>query len=326
MDPECAQFQVPEMARFADELTKTKNPTSESSRKYPGRTLFGTTLDSKGFYKGLTEEGQVLDTSGGAQPSHQPVPQLEQCRGNYCRNEPVNIPQPGQRDCLDSLRVMSPKPESTKKAIGTNRDAKTGTARDCKCKLKTSSKIATPSRDGRITVMQIDSPISPVPSTPRVTSDGVPSPSCETPEQLPSREEGCVIPKNIKHKFGSHVVDELLTDDEVNKFLSQKEQPSKSSDSEDSPIPLQKTTIDHTNWYDRIGYPLRSNIFPGFSGEWKSEAHSTYTKEVHHRFKQDPNHWHGRMSDDFGHWVEMNVLHEKMKKALGELEKRLQNT
>ncbi|XP_078093266.1 ciliary microtubule inner protein 4 [Mustelus asterias] len=172
--------------------------------------------------------------------------------------------------------------------------------------------------------MQVDVDRSPVTRTPRAMT-GVQS-SCETLKQLPNREVECVIPKNIKHKFGSQLVEELLTDDEVNKFMKQKEVSSKSSDLEDAQVPAPEKPSDHVNWYERIGYPLRCNIFPGSSGEWQSEAQATYTKEVHHRFKRDPEHWHGRTTDQLGHWVEMSIVHRKMKKALEQLEKQMENS
>ncbi|XP_041033394.1 uncharacterized protein LOC121271479 [Carcharodon carcharias] len=280
MDSECPQFQV------SDLLLNPGSSMHDGGQRYPGRSLFGTTLDSKGYYKGLSEEEQTFPVLSDARPSHQPVSQLEKHRGSLCKTESGSILKPG----LDSLRMMSPKSGNTKMAIGTKYDAK-----DCKPELKESLKRVPLSRDGIRTEVQTDGDMSPVPSTPRTITESVQSP-CETP----SREEDNVIPKNIKHKFGSHVVDELLTDDEVSEFLKQKKKSSKSSDLEDSPVQPQEKITDHINWYERIGYPLRCNIFPGPSGEWQSEAQSTYTKEVHHRSKHNLEHWHGRTTDQLG--------------------------
>ncbi|XP_078387725.1 ciliary microtubule inner protein 4 [Cetorhinus maximus] len=268
----------------------------DGGQRYPGRSLFGTTLDSEGYYKGLSEEVQTSPV-----PSHQPVPQLEKHRGNLCKTESGSVLKPG----LDPVRMMSPKSGNAKMAIGTKYDAK-----DCKPELKESLKRVPLSCDGINTEVQTDGDRSPVPSTPPTISDGV-----QSPRETPNREEGGVIPKNIKHKFGSHVVDELLTDDEVNKFLKQKSS-SKSSDLEDSPAQPQENTSDDINWYEKIGYPLRCNIFPGPSDEWQSEAQSTYTKEVHHRFKRDLEHWHGRKTDELGVWTTELLACERLSRTL----------
>ncbi|XP_072348257.1 ciliary microtubule inner protein 4-like [Scyliorhinus torazame] len=292
---------------------------SDGGQRYPGRTLFGTTLDSKGYFQGLSEEEQASAVPGEAQANRQPVPRLEKRQGSFCKTESDRAPMRGREggSSLDASRIMSPKSGSAKAARGTRYHDK-----DCKSELKESCTTVPPSCDGRISEMQFDGDRSPVASTPRSTTDGVQSPR-ETLKQRPNQKEECVIPQNIKHKFGSQLMDELLTDDEVNKFMKQKEMSSKRSDSLTQP---QEKPSDHINWYERIGYPLRCNIFPGDSGEWKSEAQSTYTKEVHHRFKHDPEHWHGRTTDQLGHWVEMSIVHRKMKKALEQLEKQSENS
>ncbi|XP_067830313.1 uncharacterized protein [Heptranchias perlo] len=323
MDPDCPQLQVAEIKKLTAELLKNKTSMGEKGQRYPGRTLFGTTLDSKGINKELPEEELPFDKSKGAQPCHQLVPPLVQDEGNLCRTEPVGTTKPAQWSCLDSERAMSP--EAAKKASGIKHDTEAGLAKASKSKPKRPHKTVPLSPDGGIAEKQNGSEKSPGPSTQREMTESVRSPLCVTPERLPSREDECIIPKNIVHKFGSSVVDDLLTDTEVRKFLNQKELPSKSSDYEESTVSTQENAIDHVNSYESIGYPLRCNIFPGYSGEWQSEAQSTYTKEVHHRFKQDLQHWHGKTTDELGHWVEMNIVHQKMKKALGELEKRADN-
>ncbi|XP_048377288.2 testis-expressed protein 33 [Stegostoma tigrinum] len=305
MDLECAQFQVSETAEIIDQLTKPETAMTGGQR-YPGRSLFGTTLDSKGFYKGLSEEEQnVAAVPSDAQPGHQ----LDQHR---CKTESVNIPKSG--NCLDFSRMTSPKSGS---ASGTEQDV-----RDCSSEPKRSLKT---SLDGRITGKHIDRERSSECSTPSAVTDGILSPSSEALGQPPSQDVKCVVPQNIKHKFRTDVVDELLTDDEVKEFLSKKEMPAKSSDLEVSSVQSQEQPTDEITWYEKIGYPLRCNIFPGFSDKWQSEVQSTYTKEVHHRFRRSPDQWHGRTTDYLGHWVEMNIIHQRLKKALGELEKHAEN-
>ncbi|XP_072444737.1 ciliary microtubule inner protein 4-like isoform X2 [Chiloscyllium punctatum] len=304
MDPECPQFQVSETAAITDQLTKPKT-LNTGGQRYPGRSLFGTTLDSKGFYKGLSEEEQKVATV----PSDaQPHNQLEQ---HKYKPESVNIPK--SKNCLDLLRTTSPKSRNTNDIKQDVRDDSSEPKRSLKTSLA-----------GRITGRQIDRERS-VPCTPSAMTDGTQSPLCVALQQPPSPEVECIIPQNIKHKFRTHVVDELLADDEVKEFLREKEMPAKSSDSEVPSVQPQEQRSDEISWYEKIGYPLRCNIFPGFSGKWQSEVQSTYTKEVHHRFKRSPDHWHGRTTDHLGHWVEMNIIHQKLKKALGELEKHSEN-
>ncbi|XP_051899248.1 testis-expressed protein 33 isoform X2 [Pristis pectinata] len=298
---------------------KTKVTTAN---RFPGRSLFGTTLDSKGLDKELLEEEQLSDES---KSCCQPGSPLVQGADNARRTQPLSSPKPGR--CLDSNRTMSPKTESVENAVGSRQSL--AKDRDCQTQLNKSHNTQAVSLERRIAEQQIGSEVIPAQGgTPdlRRGTPGMRSPLCETPERLPTQEEECLIPKNIQHKFRTHVVNEVLSDEKVKEFLYQKQLPAGNLDSKDTTAETQKSIIDETNTYEQIGYPLRCNIFPGFSGGWKSEAQSTYTKEVVERFKRDPEHWHGRTSDDLGHWVEMNVTHQRVKKALGELEKRLENS
>ncbi|XP_072444736.1 uncharacterized protein [Chiloscyllium punctatum] len=295
MDPECPQFQVSETAAITDQLTKPKT-LNTGGQRYPGRSLFGTTLDSKGFYKGLSEEEQKVATV----PSDaQPHNQLEQ---HKYKPESVNIPK--SKNCLDLLRTTSPKSRNTNDIKQDVRDDSSEPKRSLKTSLA-----------GRITGRQIDRERS-VPCTPSAMTDGTQSPLCVALQQPPSPEVECIIPQNIKHKFRTHVVDELLADDEVKEFLREKEMPAKSSDSEVPSVQPQEQRSDEISWYEKIGYPLRCNIFPGFSGKWQSEVQSTYTKEVHHRFKRSPDHWHGRTTDHLGVWTAELLACERLSRNL----------
>ncbi|XP_038639726.1 uncharacterized protein LOC119956513 isoform X2 [Scyliorhinus canicula] len=204
MDPDCPQFQV------SDALIKPEIAMSDERQKYPGRSLFGTTLDSKGYFKGLTEEEQASAVPGEAQANRQPVPRLEKQQGSFCKTESERVPMRGREagSSPDASRIMSPKSGSAKVARSTRYHDK-----DCKPERKASRSTVPPSCDGRISEMQFDGDRSPVASTPRTMTDGVQS-AREALKQRPQDEE-CVIPQNIKHKFGSQLVDELLSDDEV---------------------------------------------------------------------------------------------------------------
>uniref|UniRef100_UPI00398E6566 ciliary microtubule inner protein 4 isoform X2 n=1 Tax=Pristiophorus japonicus TaxID=55135 RepID=UPI00398E6566 len=313
MDPECPQFQA--------HLQDTEDSLTKKGLRFPGRSLFGTTLDSKGFYQGLSEDQPLFKSSDAqAQPCQQPAPQLPPSRCNLSR-EPVGTPKVAPWSCLESERVLRLKQENGKKASATRLDTKSVSPCDGKPDPRYHHEALALSPDGKSREGQIDNEIFPA----QGEMSGMQSSVCETPERVPSREEEFVIPQNIRHKFGSQVVDEVLTNDEVKKFLNQKELSSKSSDAECSKVQPQESVTDNRDWYEKIGFPLRCNVFPGFSGGWKSESQDTYTKEVVHRSKFDPEHWHGRTTDELGRWVEMNIVHRKMKKALKQLEKRLEN-
>uniref|UniRef100_A0A4W3JZT5 Protein EAN57-like protein n=3 Tax=Callorhinchus milii TaxID=7868 RepID=A0A4W3JZT5_CALMI len=152
----------------------------------------------------------------------------------------------------------------------------------------------------------------------RVSEDGQRS---TTPQTHRSENVDDLIPNNIKHKFGSKIVNELLTQEEIEKFWAEKdveENVVPSAEVEEKP---QKPAIDPLDTYESLSFPLRHNLFPGAPTKWKSLARDSYTQEVHHRFQLDMDHWHGRRTDELGQWVEKNIIHERMKKALGELRK-----
>ncbi|XP_072889386.1 uncharacterized protein [Hemitrygon akajei] len=312
MDPECRQFHVSEIMKMADKLMKTKVTTAN---EFPGRTLFGTTLDSKGLSKEVPEEGQLLDTS---KSCHRLTSPLAQGTDNAHKTQQLSSPKSGHS--VDSESILRPRSEAVHNAIGSRQSLPEDM--DCQTRLRRSHKTQAASPDRRSSEWQVDDEeVSVQGGTP-----GTQSPLCETPERLSTREEKCLIPKNIQHKFGTNVVSEVLSDGKVKEFLNQKEFPVRDLDSKDTTAEAQKSVTDEADMYEKIGYPLRCNIFPGLSSRWKSEVQSTYTKDVVDRFRRDPEHWHGRTTDDLGHWVQMNIFHQRVKKALGELEKRAENS
>ncbi|XP_072889384.1 uncharacterized protein [Hemitrygon akajei] len=249
MDPECRQFHVSEIMKMADKLMKTKVTTAN---EFPGRTLFGTTLDSKGLSKEVPEEGQLLDTS---KSCHRLTSPLAQGTDNAHKTQQLSSPKSGHS--VDSESILRPRSEAVHNAIGSRQSLPEDM--DCQTRLRRSHKTQAASPDRRSSEWQVDDEeVSVQGGTP-----GTQSPLCETPERLSTREEKCLIPKNIQHKFGTNVVSEVLSDGKVKEFLNQKEFPVRDLDSKDTTAEAQKSVTDEADMYEKIGYPLRCNIFPG---------------------------------------------------------------
>ncbi|XP_072127668.1 ciliary microtubule inner protein 4-like isoform X3 [Mobula birostris] len=281
---------------------KTKVTTAN---EFPGRTLFGTTLDSKGLSKEIPEEEQLPDTSNSCHRLMLPLAQ-----GTDIAHKTQQLSGPKSGHCVDSESILRPKSESVHNAIGSRLSLPQDM--DCQARLKTSRKTQAASPDRRSSERQVDGEeVSVQGGTP-----GTQSPLCETPESLPTPEEKCLIPKNIQHKFGTHVVNEVLSDEKVKEFLNQKEFPARDLDSKDTTAGVQESVTDEADMYEKIGYPLRCNIFPGLSSRWKSEAQSTYTQEVVDRFRRDPEHWHSRTTDDLGARTDTLLAQQRLSKSL----------
>ncbi|XP_055518939.1 uncharacterized protein LOC129713713 [Leucoraja erinacea] len=271
MDPatDCPQFQVSEVMKLAEKLRKTKVAAASS---FPGRSLFGTTLDSQGLDKEVPE-GHSPDAS---ECRCQPEPPLVQGTERDCRTQPVHTPKSGQL-CHDLVRSPSSKAGSAGDGTATPCGglAKEG-ASPFPPKKSPKSQTGSPVRnlEGSATSMQGEQP-------------GSRSPMCETPGRPPSRDLQCLIPRNIEHKFRTHIVNEVLSDKKVSEktcladmdvermffhqrgeckvkeFLYNKEHPAGMLDAKDTTVNAAENIMDEANMYEQIGFPLRCNIFPG---------------------------------------------------------------
>ncbi|XP_036614462.1 testis-expressed protein 33 isoform X2 [Trichosurus vulpecula] len=123
------------------------------------------------------------------------------------------------------------------------------------------------------------------------------------------------IPSNIRHKFGSNTVDQLVTEEQARRAIyevigGQKRVSSRTMKTrnlmENSPF---------ADYYE-LGYNMRSNIFQGPPVEAKSLMKDSYTMDVIERAVRDPQHWHGRKTDDLGRWHQKNALDLNLQKAL----------
>ncbi|XP_040493416.1 testis-expressed protein 33 [Ursus americanus] len=126
------------------------------------------------------------------------------------------------------------------------------------------------------------------------------------------------IPDNIRHKFGSHVVDELVSEEQARRAIGEVFEGQKRANSWPSRTqsPVEITSI-FSDYYD-LGYNMRSNLFQGAPEETKSLMKASYTPEVIEKSVRDIEHWHGRKTDDLGRWHQKNAMNMNLQKALDE--------
>uniref|UniRef100_A0A8C8VLX3 Testis expressed 33 n=1 Tax=Pelusios castaneus TaxID=367368 RepID=A0A8C8VLX3_9SAUR len=129
--------------------------------------------------------------------------------------------------------------------------------------------------------------------------------------KLLHEKKSSVIPINIKHKFGSTIVDELVTEEQAGLIEGQKRLSSRAPKTPANPM----ATTPFADYYE-LGYNLRSNIFQGGPIESKSLMKDSYTPDVIQRAVRDPKHWHGRKTDELGRWHQKNALNLNLQKAL----------
>ncbi|CAM5083444.1 unnamed protein product [Eretmochelys imbricata] len=131
-------------------------------------------------------------------------------------------------------------------------------------------------------------------------------------------KKSSIIPINIKHKFGSSIVDELVTEEQARRALCEAgliEGQKRLSNRTPKPPENPMATTPFADYYE-LGYNLRSNIFQGGPIESKSLMKDSYTPDVIQRAVRDPKHWHGRKTDDLGRWHQKNALNLNLQKAL----------
>ncbi|XP_045866614.1 testis-expressed protein 33 [Meles meles] len=127
-----------------------------------------------------------------------------------------------------------------------------------------------------------------------------------------------IIPDNIRHKFGSNVVDDLVSEEQARRAVSEVFEGQQRANSWPSRTqsPVEITSI-FSDYYD-LGYNMRSNLFQGAPEETKSLMKASYTPEVIEKSVRDIEHWHGRKTDDLGRWHQKNAMNMNLQKALDE--------
>nr|XP_004650642.2 testis-expressed protein 33 [Jaculus jaculus] len=135
---------------------------------------------------------------------------------------------------------------------------------------------------------------------------------------VPMSQKDSVIPNNIRHKFGSKVVDQLVPEEQarraIDEILDGPKRASSWSSQTRSPAELSSIFADY---YD-LGYHMRSNLFQGAPLETKSLMKASYTPEVIEKSVRDIEHWHGRKTDELGRWHRKNAMNMNLQKALDE--------
>ncbi|KAM7114261.1 ciliary microtubule inner protein 4 isoform 2-T2 [Molossus nigricans] len=139
----------------------------------------------------------------------------------------------------------------------------------------------------------------------------------EGPNSGAEGQRNSVIPHNIRHKFGSSVVDQLVSEEQARRAVEVFEgQRRASSWPSRTQSPVEMASI-FSDYYD-LGYNMRSNLFQGATEEMKSLMKASYTPEVIEKSVRDTEHWHGRKTDDLGRWHQKNAMNMNLQKALEE--------
>ncbi|XP_054845167.1 testis-expressed protein 33 [Eublepharis macularius] len=129
-----------------------------------------------------------------------------------------------------------------------------------------------------------------------------------------------LIPNNIKAKYGTSVVEKLVSEEQARRTLCEAgliQGQKRLSDWTFKPLENPMAASPYADYYE-LGYNMRSNIFQGGPLESKSLMKDSYTPDVIKRAVRDPKHWHGRKTDDLGRWFQKNALNLNLQKALEE--------
>ncbi|XP_037587469.1 testis-expressed protein 33 [Cebus imitator] len=155
-------------------------------------------------------------------------------------------------------------------------------------------------------------------SQPCQGTDEGPSSGTQDQRSTPMSQKSSIIPNNIRHKFGSNVVDQLVSEEQAQRAISEVFQGQKKASSWPSrkQSPAEISSI-FSDYYD-LGYNMRSNLFQGAPEETKSLMKASYTPEVIEKSVRDLEHWHGRKTDDLGRWHRKNAMNLNLQKALEE--------
>ncbi|XP_011819689.1 PREDICTED: testis-expressed sequence 33 protein isoform X1 [Colobus angolensis palliatus] len=148
-------------------------------------------------------------------------------------------------------------------------------------------------------------------------TDDVPSLGAQDQRSTPTNQKGSIIPNNIRHKFGSNVVDELVSEEQAQRAIDEVFEGQKKAGSRPSRTPNPVEISVFSDYYD-LGYNMRSNLFQGAAEETKSLMKASYTPEVIEKSVRDLEHWHGRKTDDLGRWHRKNTMNLNLQKALEE--------
>ncbi|EHH20197.1 hypothetical protein EGK_03003 [Macaca mulatta] len=150
-------------------------------------------------------------------------------------------------------------------------------------------------------------------------TDDVPSLGAQDQRSTPTNQKGSIIPNNIRHKFGSNVVDELVSEEQV---AGSREEGLEGDMGLDTAFPSPETDTQYKLWSTRLrlnwALGVSSWHSTGAAEETKSLMKASYTPEVIEKSVRDLEHWHGRKTDDLGRWHRKNAMNLNLQKALKE--------
>ncbi|XP_074082948.1 ciliary microtubule inner protein 4 isoform X2 [Macrotis lagotis] len=145
--------------------------------------------------------------------------------------------------------------------------------------------------------------------------------SSSGPEGWPnmSDQNDSCIPSNIRHKFGSLMVDQLVTEEQARRAIYEMTEGQKEVSSREHKYRNSMESSPFADYYE-LGFNMRSNIFQGvLTGppmKTTSLMKDSYTMDVVERAESNTKPWHGRKTDDFGRWHQKNFLDMNLQKAL----------
>ncbi|XP_046285260.1 testis-expressed protein 33 isoform X2 [Marmota monax] len=134
----------------------------------------------------------------------------------------------------------------------------------------------------------------------------------------PVSRKSSAIPENIRHKFGSKVVDQLVSEEQAQGVIGEVLEGQRRASSWPSRTKSSSEISSIFSDYYDLGYNMRSNLFQGPPQETKSLMKASYTPEVIEKSVRDIGHWHGRRTDDLGRWHQKNAMNMNLQKALEE--------
>uniref|UniRef100_A0A8D2DHN8 Ciliary microtubule inner protein 4 n=1 Tax=Sciurus vulgaris TaxID=55149 RepID=A0A8D2DHN8_SCIVU len=165
--------------------------------------------------------------------------------------------------------------------------------------------------------------MDPQPGALRGNAEGVrpdegPNFRTQDPKRVSPSRKGSAVPDNIRHKFGSKVVDHLVSEEQAQGVIGEVLEGQRRASSWPSRTRSSAEISSIFSDYYDLGYNMRSNLFQGPPQETKSLMKASYTPEVIEKSVRDIGHWHGRRTDDLGRWHQKNAMNMNLQKALEE--------
>ncbi|XP_040263525.1 testis-expressed protein 33 isoform X1 [Bufo bufo] len=130
-----------------------------------------------------------------------------------------------------------------------------------------------------------------------------------------------LIPANIRHKYGSSVVAQLIYPEQARSCLNEEERAHCHQGYCIPRMRIKPCFIEDYRHriYHELGHCLRSNLFPGAPIKHNSLVHDSYTAEVNEKGRlerHNTHQWYGRRTDELAIWSEMLMRRKAIAKIL----------